>query len=422
MDLDTSMKHCSYFWKLTVLVIGFLLIAGPVASETNKVEGSKPLVILISLDGFRPAYLSSTDTPNLIKLAGKGAIAKGLLSSFPSVTFPNHVTLVTGQTPDHHGIVNNIMKDSEIDHDFSIGSREAIEDSRWWAESRPIWVSMRQQGKIASTIFWPGSETEILGLRPNDWLRYEHSLSHEARLQTLLSWLDRPTSERPDLVTLYFSDVDSAGHAAGPESDAVKVAVRKVDATLGKLVKTLDERGMLLATTFVIVSDHGMASVSPKGAIRVQGVLSDFPASTWDWLGTTAAVRLNGESLAGVMKSLKSLEHVTCWPKSEVPERFRFGSHRRIPDIVCLADSGYFVADRIALVNPGGMHGYDPSLTEMHGILIVTGPEIVPMKLGLIQNTEVYGLLAHLVKIIPNQNDGLDTLYMNVTVGGFTVQ
>jgi hypothetical protein len=87
-----------------------------------------------------------------------------------------------------------------------------------------------------------------------------------------------------------------------------------------------------------------------------------------------------------------------------------------------LADSGYFVADRIALVNPGGMHGYDPSLTEMHGILIVTGPEIVPMKLGLIQNTEVYGLLAHLVKIIPNQNDGLDTLYMNVTVGGFTVQ
>jgi len=412
------MKSSSVFRNLFVLVLGVFSIFGYSMSKASEAQNSKPLVILISLDGFRPAYLSQTDSPNLLRLAENGAIAKGLVPSFPSVTFPNHVTLVTGQTPDHHGIVNNVMFDSEIGHVFTIGSRQANEEPNWWAESQPIWISMRQQGKIASTVFWPGSETEISGLRPNDWLRYEHSLSHEARLEMLFSWLDRPISSRPDLITLYFSDVDSAGHASGPDSEAVKIAVRKVDQTIGNLIDLLKLRGQLENSTLVIVSDHGMASVSSKGAIPVQGLLRDFPNATWEWLGTSAAVRLNGSPISAVLKKLNTLDHLSCWPKTEIPHRFKFGSHRRIPDIVCLADIGHFVVDRLSLLNPGGMHGYDPSLPEMHGIFIAYGQQIVPKKLGLIQNTEVYGLLAHLVKITPNPNDSLDVLYKQVSEGG----
>ena len=412
------MKSSSVLWNLFVLVLGLFFIFGYSISKASEAEKSKPLVILISLDGFRPSYLSQTDSPNLLRLAENGASAKGLVPSFPSVTFPNHVTLVTGQTPDHHGIVNNVMVDSEIGHVFNIGSRQAVEEPKWWAESQPIWITMRQQGKIASTVFWPGSETEISGLRPNDWLRYEHSLSHEARLEVLLSWLERPISSRPDLVTLYLSDVDSAGHASGPDSEAVKVAVKKVDQTIGNLIDLLKVRGQLEHTTFVIVSDHGMASVSSKGAIPVQGLLRDFPNASWEWLGASAAVRLNGSPVSAVLNKLNTLDHLSCWPKTDIPRRFKFGGHRRIPDIVCLADIGHFVVDRVSLLNPGGMHGYDPSLPEMHGIFIAYGQQIVPKKLGLIQNTEVYGLLAHLVRITPNSNDGLDLLYKQVSEGG----
>jgi hypothetical protein len=211
-----------------------------------------------------------------------------LVSSFPSLTFPNHLTIVTGQTPDHHGIVHNTMTDPGIAQRFSLGSREAVENPSWWQEAQAIWVTLREQGKIASTMFWPGSETVIQGVRPNDWLSYEHNMPHRARIETLLGWLSRPPAQRPDLATLYFSDVDSAGHASGPDSDAVNAALRKVDDSIGQLVDELKQRGLFDQTTWVIVSDHGMALAPPQQVIVAPSLLARFPAARWEWLGTTA--------------------------------------------------------------------------------------------------------------------------------------
>jgi len=221
------------------------------APQTAAAE--KPLVLLISIDGFKPSYLSKSSAPNLFELANKGVLAQGLISAFPSVTFPNHVSIVTGQTPDHHGIVNNTMTDPRTPQRFTLGSREAVENPFWWQESRPIWVTLRKQGKVASTLFWPGSETTIDGLRPNDWLRYDHDMPHETRVKTLVGWLSRPPAERPDFATLYFADVDSAGHAAGPDSQAVQDSVKKVDDSIGDLSKELKRLGLLERTTWIIV-------------------------------------------------------------------------------------------------------------------------------------------------------------------------
>jgi len=378
--------------------------ANPAANTT------KPLVILVSLDGFKPAYVSETETPHLFHLAQQGSQAKGLISAFPSLTFPNHVTLVTGQTPDHHGIVNNTMTDPATTQRFTLGSREAVENPMWWQEARPLWVTLRQQGKIASTLFWPGSETPIQGMMPNDWLRYNHDMTHQARLETLLGWLSRAEAQRPDFVTLYFSDVDSAGHSAGPDSEAVRSATRKVDQAIGHLVAALKQRGEWTQTTLVIVSDHGMALSPPEKVIQAKTALAAFPDARWEWLGATAGVRLNGESTQGVMTALSKLSNVACWPKASIPKRFRFGSHRRIPDIVCLSDVGYSVSDNPERKGPLGQHGYDPELTDMHGILIVSGPRIRQTQLGLVNNLDVYGLLVNLLKIEGEKNDGENTL------------
>jgi ectonucleotide pyrophosphatase/phosphodiesterase family protein 5 len=382
-----------------------------VFAQTNPAENaSKPLVILVSLDGFKPAYLSEAATPHLFHLAKQGAQALGLISAFPSLTFPNHVTLVTGQTPDHHGIVNNTMTDPATTQRFTLGSRQAVENPIWWQEARPLWVTLRQQGKVASTLFWPGSESPIQGMMPNDWLRYSSDMTHKARLETLLGWLSRPEAERPDFVTLYFSDVDSAGHSAGPDSEAVRLATQKIDQSIGHLVDALKQRDLWAQTTLVIVSDHGMALVPPKNVIQVQAVLAAFPDARWEWLGATAGVRLNGESSQGVMTALSTLSHVACWPKAMMPERFRFGTHRRIPDIVCLSDIGYSVSDNPEQKGSLGQHGYDPEITDMHGILIVSGSRVRQVKLGLVNNLEVYGLLVKLLDIQAEKNDGENTL------------
>jgi ectonucleotide pyrophosphatase/phosphodiesterase family protein 5 len=388
-------------------------VGGLVSSHAQAIDPAlapKPLVILISLDGFKPAYLSAAETPHLYQLAQEGAQAKGLISAFPSLTFPNHVTLVTGQTPDHHGIVNNTMTDAATPQRFTLGSREAVENPLWWQEARPIWVSLRQQGKIASTLFWPGSETTIQGMRPNDWLPYNHEMTHDDRLQVLLGWLKRPTDQRPDFATLYFSDVDSAGHNAGPDSAQVRLAAQKVDQSIGKLMAALKESHLLEHTTLVVVSDHGMSLAPPDQVIQVKSLLAPFSAARWEWLGPTAGVRLNGESAKDVLGALATLSHVQCWLKQEMPKRFKFGTHRRIPDIVCLSEQGYAVSDNPTRKTPLGQHGYDPQLEDMHGLLIVHGPAIRQRQLGLVDNLEVYALLTPLLGIEAQPNDGQGTL------------
>ena len=397
---------------ITFLGLWFQAIA--CLGQVSAPAPEKPLVILVSLDGFKPSYLNQALAPRLFALANQGVLAKGLISSFPSLTFPNHLSIVTGQTPDHHGIVNNTMTDPKTAQRFSLGSRDAVENPFWWDEARPIWVTLRKQGKIASTLFWPGSETTIDGIRPNDWLPYQHNMAHEARIATLLEWLSRPEDQRPDFVTLYFADVDSAGHAAGPESEDVNLAVKKVDDSIGALSDALKKRGLLDRTTWVIVSDHGMALAPPEQVISAQGLLAGFPKARWEWLGTISGVRLNGESAEGAMGALTTLPHTTCWPKADLPKRFRFGTHRRIPDLVCLSDIGYSLTDNPARKGPLGQHGYDPDHPSMHGLLIVSGHRIQTAQLGLVHNLEIYSLLCRLLGIVPERNDGEDRLHLQV--------
>ncbi len=397
-------------------VVGLLggAAQGAPAATPLGAAAEKPLVLLISIDGFKPSYLSKSSAPNLFELANRGMMAQGLISAFPSVTFPNHVTIVTGQTPDHHGIVNNTMTDPGTTQRFSLGSREAVENPFWWQESRPIWIAARKQGKVASTLFWPGSETTIDGLRPNDWLRYDHDMSHETRIKTLVGWLSRPPAERPDFATLYFADVDSAGHSAGPDSQAVQDSVKKVDDSIGELSRELKRLGLLERTTWIIVSDHGMASSPVEKVVSAQGLLANFPAARWEWLGALAGVRLNGASSEGVMQALSTLPHASCWPKADLPKRYRFGTHRRIPEIVCLAEVGYSLTDNPARKGPLGQHGYDPEDLSMHGLLIVAGNRIQSGTLGLVNNLEIYGLMCRLLGITPERHDGEDTLHQQV--------
>jgi len=177
----------------------------------------------------------------------------------------------------------------------------------------------------------------------------------------------------------------------------------------------LKQSGLLSVTTLVIVSDHGMANAPESQVVQVKGLLSRFPSAQWEWLGATSGVRLNGAPLEGVLNALSTLSHVTCWPKKDMPKRFKFGTHRRIPDVVCLSDVGYAVSDNPDRKGPLGQHGYDPVHPDMHGILIVSGPQIPQVKLDLIENLEVYGLLAKLIGIEGKVDDKPNTLVRFLT-------
>ena len=399
-------------FRLLLVLLLAVWVAG-CASAPARVATSharQPL-LLISIDAFRADYIRRGITPTLSALAADGVRAEALQSAVPTLTFPNHYTLVTGLYPDHHGIVNNTMYDSILGH-FSLGNRKAVDDGRWWDEGEPIWATADQQGLKTATMFWPGSGAEIHGHRPDHWLPFNGKLSPDQRVDQALQWLDLPVAQRPGFVTLYFDDVDHAGHDYGPETPEVNAALRKVDTAIGRLVAGLKARGLYARMNIIVVSDHGMAA-TPRG----QAVLMDKHIDLDDVrvvsMGILAGfIPKPGHRAEVATKLLQPHAHMRCWSKADIPTRLHYGSNPRIPPLVCLANVGWqisssdYVAKRKKPMSLGE-HGYDNASPLMRALFIAHSPAF---RDGLVvpkfPNVDVYPLMTHLLGIRPAANDG----------------
>jgi predicted AlkP superfamily pyrophosphatase or phosphodiesterase len=367
--------------------------------------------LLIGIDGFRGDYLDRGMSPTLSELAGLGAFSQELSPVYPSVTFPNHVSMVTGRYPGNHGIVNNFMVDPDLaGQTFRLADRNAVTAPQWWEESLPIWVTLAQQGHSSYTMFWPGAEVEIQGVRPAKWLAYDHSMTSMQRVRQLLDWLAEGPSP-PTFATLYFSEVDSQGHSAGPNHSSVNDAIRGVDRAMQFLVSELKARGLWDTMTVVIAADHGMAHVRADQVIYGPSLLNGMSGVRWEWSGPAAGVRVQDSSvIPEVVKRLSAEPSINCWPKGKTPEVFGPTNHRRFPDVLCLSKEGWSTTDqRLGFPIPG-QHGFDPSLMSMQGILVIHGPGVRSGRLGRVQNLDVYPLLCALTKASCPQNDASLTL------------
>lgn len=241
------------------------------ASANAPHSDSAHSVLLISIDGLRADMLDRGITPHLSQLAHDGVRARWMTPSYPSLTFPNHYTLVTGLRPDRHGIVHNSMRDATLGS-FWLSKQDAVGDARWWG-GEPLWVGAETHGLHAATWSWPGSEAAIGGVRPTRWRHYEEGTSLDARVDEVLGWLAASGADRNRLVTLYFEHVDEAGHDHGPESRQYADSVRAVDGAIGRLLAGMQRDGTRERTNIVVVSDHGMAEVPPGQAISVQDMV-----------------------------------------------------------------------------------------------------------------------------------------------------
>ena len=367
---------------------------------------ARPLVILISIDGFHPGYLERGVTPTLSALAADGASGP-MRPSFPSVTFPNHYTLVTGQHPDNHGIVNNSMMDAELGR-FTMASLE----TGWWDQAEPIWVTVEKAGLTSATMFWPGSESVIRGERPTYFRPFDQSVPGAARVDQLLDWLD--SSPRPDFATLYFDIVDTAGHRHGPDAPETDAASASADASIARLIAGLEARGLRRDTVLVIVSDHGMAATSPERVIYVDDLV---PADALGFTYTGAAAFFDpapGREAEVEAALVKRHPHGECWRKADIPARLSLGANPRVPAIACAADVGWLFATRARPVTrTGGAHGYDPAASEMAALFIAHGPGIARgVTLGDLDSVDVHPLLGRLLGIPVPPGDGraADTL------------
>ncbi|KAB7780839.1 ectonucleotide pyrophosphatase/phosphodiesterase [Xanthomonas sacchari] len=366
-------------------------------------------VLLISIDGLRADMLDRGITPNLSRMVHDGVRAQWMSPSYPSLTFPNHYTIATGLRPDHHGIVHNSMQDPLLGT-FQLSDRAAVSDGRWWG-GEPIWVGVEKAGLHAATWAWPGSEAAIQGVRPSRRQAFDADMPPNARVDQVLGWLDDPSAPRPQLLTLYFEQVDEAGHEHGPESREYAQAVARIDAAIGHLLDGLAQRGELDRINLVLVSDHGMAAVPPKQVLAVEEMVPPQQVTVISYGQSVGIVPRPGQEAAVEARLLGAHPQYDCWRKGELPARWHYGSNPRIPPIVCQMHEGWDALPRARIAEKPrslrGSHGYDPALPSMRAVFVARGPAFRQgVTLAPIDNVDVYPLLTRLLGIPAAPNDG----------------
>jgi predicted AlkP superfamily pyrophosphatase or phosphodiesterase len=364
-------------------------------------------VVLIGLDGFHPSYLERPSSRHLRDLARTGARARSLIPVFPTLTFPNFYSMATGLYPEHHGIVSNTMVDSSLGR-FTLRDRTAVRDPRWWA-GEPIWVTAVRQGKQAATFFWPGSDVAIGGVRPTWYKVFDASVPNADRVTQVLDWLSLPAERAPALITVYFGDVDDAGHQFGPDAPETDAAIARVDSAVGAIMNGVKQRELEERVNLVVVSDHGMARVEPGHLIYLDDFVDPATVDIVD-LGAVLSLSLKSGASDSVYPALARMPHLRAYRKQDMA-RYHYGKHPRIPEIVAVADEGWLVTTRglgaIRSRLTRGAHGYPPETPSMQAIFLARGPAF---KKGVtvppFQNIHLYALLAHLLGVTPVPNDG----------------
>ena len=367
------------------------------------------LVILVSIDGFRPDYLDRPAAVRLRAIAATGVRANALIPAFPTKTFPNHYTIATGLYPEHHGIVANLMVDSAIGR-FSTTDTIGNRDPRWWG-GEPIWVTAIKQGRRAATMYWVGSEGPIQGTRPTYWRPFDPRVPAVARVDQVLEWLSLPVEQVPELVTLYFNRVDLIGHRRGPESAAVDSAISDVDTAIGRLVDGLASRDLLDRTNLIVLSDHGMTTIAPDRVIFLDDYAPIEPSEITDLAPATAIDPGPGRTELIYHGLVNAHPHLRVYRRQDIPARFHFRSNPRIAPLLALADDGWTISTRQRwAVNPMtdlGNHGYDNALPSMAAMFIATGPAF---RAGAVvrpfQSIHIYELVAYVMGLRPAPNDG----------------
>jgi predicted AlkP superfamily pyrophosphatase or phosphodiesterase len=420
MQMRCTLAVVRCFLLASALSAGFALAQDPTPVITvpnppnTAAQQAKHYVVLVSLDGFRYDYPRRYGAPHLLQLGFRGASApEGMLPVYPSLTFPNHISIVTGLYPEHHGIVAKSFWDPARKQTYVYTQPQSNSDGSWY-NGTPLWVLAEQQGMRSACLFWPGSEAEIQGKRPSYYLHFDDKLDDEKRVDQVVAWLKLPPELRPHFITLYYANVDHAGHTYGPDSEEVRAAVHHLDSMIGDLQTKLAP--LHLPIDLVVVADHGM--------VMLQGgpvTLSDY-ADLSDF--RTDGSLLYAKPDANVEEVYEEfLAHpdprFKVYRRAETPASLHFDANPREGDPV-IVPNGPFTIRAYAPVSeaehtnkPHGGHGFNPrTMPEMKAIFFAAGPDVrTGVQFKPFENVNIYPFIAEMLGLNAPPVDGtLDVL------------
>jgi len=384
-------------------------------------QENKPYVILVSADGFRYDYAEKYHATHLLNLAGEGVKAASMIPSYPSVTFPNHYTLVTGLYPSHQGIVNNAFYDPARKNTYSMSNKAKVADASWYGGT-PLWVLAEQQHMLSASFYWVASEAPIKGMNPTYYYVYNDQIDIHKRIQTVVDWLKLPPESRPHFITFYFPQVDHAGHSYGPDAPETGEQVHFVDDAMDELTKAVKSTG--LDVNFVFVSDHGMTKIDADHAIAIPAAIdtSKFVVS-----GDATLLEVYAKNASDITETYRRLKngamYYKVYLKQDMPANLHYGKsddlYNRIGDILLIPDWPKVFTFNSSRKPSPGTHGYDPYLVkDMHATFFAWGPAFKKhLDIPAFQNVDVYPLITDILGLTyTDKIDGTKQLANKVLV------
>lgn len=371
--------------------------------ENSKLSETKPYVILISADGFRYDYAKKYNAKNLLKLAENGVAAQAMMPSFPSITFPNHYSIITGLYPSHHGLVDNFFYDYKRKDFYAMNNKDRVRDGSWYG-GEPLWSLAEKQGMLSASMFWVGSESDAGGKRPSYYYNYHEKFSPEDKVEKVVSWLKLPMDKRPHFITLYFPEVDHEGHKFGPDSPETEASVHLIDAAVGSLVQKVKDLG-LKNVNIIFLSDHGMIKVNKQEPIAIPEMLLD--KTRFDYFNSQTLLRVvvkNPPEVKSVYHELKKNEtkDYKVFLDKRFPKRLHFSEkddrYNRIGQILLVPKAPNIFLEKGKKTSIG-KHGYDPKTTpEMRATFYAFGPAFKEhLEINKFSNVNVYPLIAKIL-------------------------
>ena len=400
-------KHVFYCAIALAILVFFALLTLGAYNVSHKVDGPAhlkilsngttnfaPTTILISLDGFRADFLQRSITPTLKQFISDGISPKYMLPSFPSVTFPNHYTLVTGLYPESHGIVGNSFWDPDLQKEFFYTDPTRSMQPFWWSQGEPLWVTAEKQGLKTAVHMWPGSEAGM-EFSATYLDKFNGSEILPRKTQRVLQLLDMDVPEadpyaRPQLILAYVPNVDADGHKYGPNSTEIWDTISAVDEMLHNIFLGLEERNLTEIVNVVVVSDHGMATTSTHRVIQLDDLID---VETIEHTDGWPHFGLRPKDLNDLPKLHDSLsaeaeknEGFDVYLRDQdMPERYHFSQNDRIAPLWVMPRAGWAIAKKDEFnvaeakangvdYTPKGVHGYDHEHPLMRAIFVAHGP------------------------------------------------
>jgi predicted AlkP superfamily pyrophosphatase or phosphodiesterase len=398
-----------------LLLISFTVFAQQVNMDTAQIvvpgrqnnigSQSKPYVIMISADGFRYDYARKYNAENLLKFSGSGVQAKAMIPSYPSITFPNHWSLITGLYPSHHGLIDNFFYDYKRKEAYAMSNKKNAEDGSWYGGT-PLWGLAEKQGTVSASLMWVGSASDAGGMRPSYYYPYHEKFKPSEKVEKVVNWLKLPEDKRPHFITLYFPEVDGSGHHYGPDTQETENAVHLIDQAIGDLVQKVNALG-LKNVNFVFVSDHGMIKVDGGAPLEIPALL--FDKNRFDFYNSQTLLRVyvkNKEEVKAVYKELKAnkTDDYEVYLDKKLPKYLHFATkddqYHRIGQILLIPKAPKIFLEKGKKTSVG-KHGYNPgTVPEMKATFYAWGPEFKNnMIINEFENVNVYPLIAEILKL-----------------------